>query len=81
MNIAKVSKTADFVNYVKPELEMVEMEVEGAILGNSVIVDWPGTGGAGDGSNSGGPGGSTGYGDGGNSGAVGSSYRPRTKRR
>jgi len=35
MNIAKVSKTAAIVNYVKPGLEMVEMEVEGAILGLS----------------------------------------------
>jgi hypothetical protein len=82
MNIAKVSKTAAFVNYVKPELAIVEMEVEGAILGtsggggNSVEVDWDGTGPGGPT-----PGGSTGYGDGGNSGAVGSSYRPRTKRR
>jgi len=32
MNIAKVKNSADFVNYVKPELEMLEMEVEGAIL-------------------------------------------------
>jgi hypothetical protein len=35
MNIAKVKNSADFVNYVKPGLEMVEMEVEGAILGMS----------------------------------------------
>jgi hypothetical protein len=32
MNIAKVSKTADFVNYVKPGLEMVEMETENSLL-------------------------------------------------
>ena len=32
MNITKVSKTAAFVNYVKPGIEMLEMEVEGAIL-------------------------------------------------
>jgi hypothetical protein len=35
MNIAKVKKTVAFVNYVKPEVEMVEIEVEGAILGTS----------------------------------------------
>ena len=35
MNIAKVKNSADFVNYVKPGMEMVEMEVEGAILNNS----------------------------------------------
>ena len=35
MNIAKVSKTAAIVNYVKPGLEMVEMEIEGAILSES----------------------------------------------
>ena len=39
MNIAKVSKTAAFVNYVKPGMEMVEMEVEGAILNNSFNAD------------------------------------------
>jgi len=32
MNIAKVRNSAAFVNYVKPELEMVEMEVEGSLL-------------------------------------------------
>jgi len=32
MNISKVRNSASIVNYVKPELEMVEMEVEGAIL-------------------------------------------------
>ena len=42
MNIAKVSKTAAFVNYVKPELEMLEMEVEGAILGMSFTGDFGG---------------------------------------
>ena len=35
MNIAKVSKTAAIVNYVKPELNFIEMEVEGAILADS----------------------------------------------
>ena len=32
MNIAKVRNSAAFVNYVKPQLEMVEMEVEGSLL-------------------------------------------------
>ena len=32
MNIAKVKNSADFVNYVKPELEMVEIEAEGSLL-------------------------------------------------
>jgi hypothetical protein len=31
MNIQKVSKTASIVNYIKPELEMVEMETEGVL--------------------------------------------------
>jgi len=35
MNIAKVKNSAAFVNYVKPELEMLEMEIEGAILSES----------------------------------------------
>ena len=35
MNIAKVKNSAAIVNYVKPELEMVEMEVEGSILADS----------------------------------------------
>jgi hypothetical protein len=35
MNIPKVCNSADFVNYVKPEVTMIEMEIEGAILGTS----------------------------------------------
>ena len=31
MNIQKVSKTASNVNYIKPELEMVEMEIESVL--------------------------------------------------
>ena len=31
MNIAKVRNSADFVNYVKPGMEMVEMEVESVL--------------------------------------------------
>ena len=31
MNIAKVKNSADFVNYVKPEMEMVEMDIEGVL--------------------------------------------------
>ena len=37
MNIAKVKNSAAFVNYVKPGIEMLEMEVEGAILMFSTI--------------------------------------------
>ena len=32
MNISKVRNSASFVNYVKPEMEMVEMEVEESLL-------------------------------------------------
>jgi hypothetical protein len=32
MNIEKVRKSAAFVNYIKPEMEMVEMEVEESLL-------------------------------------------------
>ena len=32
MNIAKVKNSAAIVNYVKPELEMVEIEIEGSLL-------------------------------------------------
>jgi hypothetical protein len=31
MNIAKVKNSADFVNYVKPGMEMVEMDIEGVL--------------------------------------------------
>ena len=34
MNIAKVKNSAAFVNYVKPGLEMVEMETEGVLCGS-----------------------------------------------
>ena len=47
MNIAKVSKTAAFVNYVKPGLEMVEMETENSLLltasdGDNIFTTNPG---------------------------------------
>ena len=32
MNITKVRNSAAIVNYVKPELEMVEIEIEGSLL-------------------------------------------------
>jgi len=32
MNIPKVCNSAEFVNYVKPEVTMIEMEVEGSLL-------------------------------------------------
>jgi len=32
MNIEKVRNSAAFVNYVKPELEMVDLEVENSLL-------------------------------------------------
>jgi len=32
MNIQNVMKTASIVNYVKPKLEMLEMETEGSLL-------------------------------------------------
>ena len=32
MNISKVRNSASFVNYVKPELEMLEFETEGSLL-------------------------------------------------
>jgi hypothetical protein len=32
MNISKVSNSADFVNYVKPEVLLIEMEIEGSLL-------------------------------------------------
>ena len=36
MNIAKVRNSAAIVNYVKPGVEMVEMEIEGSLLTGSV---------------------------------------------
>jgi hypothetical protein len=32
MNISKVCNSAEFVNYVKPELEVLELEIEGSLL-------------------------------------------------
>ena len=32
MNIAKVKNSAAFVNYVKPGMEMVDLEIEGSLL-------------------------------------------------
>jgi len=32
MNIPKVCNSAEFVNYVKPEVTMIEMETEGSLL-------------------------------------------------
>ena len=32
MNMFKVRKSASNVNYIKPELEMLEMEAEGSLL-------------------------------------------------
>jgi len=32
MNISKVRNSAGFVNYIKPQLEMVELEVENNLL-------------------------------------------------
>jgi len=31
MNISKVKNSAEFVNYIKPEMEMVEMEIESVL--------------------------------------------------
>jgi hypothetical protein len=36
MNIAKVKNSADFVNYVKPGLEMVEMDIEGVLCASNL---------------------------------------------
>jgi len=32
MNMLKVCNSTDFVNYVKPEVAMIEMEIEGSLL-------------------------------------------------
>ena len=70
MNIAKVRNSADFVNYVKPGMEMVEMEVEG-VLCASFTTGYPDD--------------ETGLGEpvqpGGGGGIKGSAYKPRTIRR
>jgi hypothetical protein len=39
MNIAKVRNSAAIVNYVKPGLEMVEMETEGVLCGSTKSVN------------------------------------------
>jgi hypothetical protein len=38
MNIPKVCNSAEFVNYVKPELEMLEFETEGSLLLTASVV-------------------------------------------
>jgi hypothetical protein len=70
MNIQKSSKTASNVNYIKPELEMVEMEVE------SVLCISFSTGDDKTDPNAGKP-----AGTGGGDEISGSSSRPRTRRR
>ena len=69
MNIAKVCNSADFVNYVKPGMEMLEMEVEG-VLCNSFTAGLP------DDPDLGKP-----VQPGGGGGISGSAYKPRTRRR
>jgi hypothetical protein len=70
MNIAKVRNSAAFVNYVKPEMEMVEMDIEGVLCASFTA---------------GGPDDETGLGEPdrpiGGGGIKGSAYNPRTKRR
>jgi hypothetical protein len=70
MNISKVRNSAAIVNYVKPELEMVEIEVE------SVLCISFSTGDDNTDPNAGKP-----AGTGGGDEISGSSYRPRTRRR
>jgi len=70
MNIAKVKNSAAIVNYVKPGLEMVDLEIEAAILSKSI------TTGDGPDPDAGKP-----VQPGGGGGASGSTYRPRTIRR
>ena len=69
MNIAKVKNSADFVNYVKPEMEMVEMDIEGVLCASF-------TAGGEDDPTLGQPDRPAGGG-----GISGSAYKPRTKRR
>jgi hypothetical protein len=42
MNMLKVCNSADFVNYVKPQLEMVDLEVENSLLTKSGGGFWTG---------------------------------------
>jgi len=64
MNIEKVCNSADFVNYVKPEVSLIEMEVESSILVQSGEGTAPGMGAGGEdnGSTIGGGGNNTGGG-------------------
>ena len=71
MNIAKVCNSAAFVNYVKPGLEMLEMEVEGVLCSSKFTTGDDDTD-----PNAGKP-----PGTGGGSEIIGSSSRPRTRRR
>jgi hypothetical protein len=65
MNIPKVCNSAEFVNYVKPEVTMIEMEIEGSLLltasdtGSGPVPDM-GSGGKDNGSTIGGGGNNTG---------------------
>ena len=68
MNIQKLRKTAPNVNYIKPQLEMLEMDVEG-VLCNSFTTGYP------DDPNAGKPGETVGGG-----GIVGRSSKVRTRR-
>jgi hypothetical protein len=70
MNIAKVRNSADFVNYVKPGMEMVDLEIEAAILSKSITTGYD------DDPTLGEP-----VQPGGGGGIKGSAYNPRTKRR
>ena len=69
MNIAKVRNSADFVNYVKPGMEMVEMDIEG-VLCNSFTIGAPEDPDLGKPAQPGGGG-----------GISGSTSKPRTRRR
>jgi hypothetical protein len=57
MNMLKVCNSTEFVNYVKPEVAMIEMEIEGNLLLTASGLDFdqkdpelegPGDGGGGD---------------------------------
>jgi hypothetical protein len=39
MNMLKTCNSAAFVNYVKPEVVMIEMEIEGSLLLTASVVD------------------------------------------
>jgi hypothetical protein len=64
MNMLKVRNSAEFVNYVKPEVVMIEMEIESSLLVLSGEGGAPGVGAGGDdnGSTIGGGGNNTGGG-------------------